>query len=317
MVHPQTAGASERQAIAEPELGQSLERTPAERRQRASAEQFDFGALLAGLIFDETGRPLRPVRVNQGARRYRFYLGQALQQREQEAAGLRLPAHQLEKLVLETTLEALKAEVGTRALAVKLAGASDRVRRQFLRLIIRRAEVRPSRIRLELHGMSCHLFQQPVHVMVGGLPSIPAAIEIPHEFSPKGRAFRRGDLSRSGDPHPALIKAVVRGYLWRTELLNGTIETIGQLVKKVRFRREYVLRLLRLGFLAPDLIEAMLNGRLPLAPNLTLLKRPLPLDWAEQREFFGLSAQHNNSASSAAAATRIIPLRSTNSPKLH
>jgi hypothetical protein len=152
--------------------------------------------------------------------------------------------------------------------------------------------------------------------MVGALPSMPAAIEIPHEFSPKGGALRRGDLSRLGDPHPALIKAVVRGYLWRTELLNDTIETVGQLVKKVRFRRAYVLRILRLGFLAPDLIETMLNGRLPLAPNLTPLKRPLPLDWAEQREFFGLSAHHNNPASSDAAATRIVPFRSTNSPKL-
>jgi hypothetical protein len=242
-------------------------------------------------------------------------MSQALQQRE-EAAGLRLPAHQLEKLVLETTLEALKTEVGTRALAMKLAGPGERVRRQFLRLIIKRAEVGPSLIRLLLHGTSCHFFEQPGRVMVGALPSMPAAIEIPHEFSPKGGALRRGDLSRPGDPHPALIKAVVRGYLWRTELLNGTIETVGRLAKKVRFRRDYVLRILRLGFLAPDLIETMLNGRLPLAPNLTLLKRPIPLDWAEQREFFGLSAHHNNAASSDTAATRIIPFRSTNSPKL-
>jgi hypothetical protein len=109
---------------------------------------------------------------------------------------------------------------------------------------------------------------------------------------------------------------VVRGYLWRTELLNGTIETVGRLVEKVRFRRDYVLRNLCLGFLAPDLIEAMLNGRLPVTPNLTPLNRSIPLDWAEQREFFGLSAQHNNSASSDAAANRIIPFRSRHSPKL-
>ena len=106
MVHQQETCVSERRAIAEPELGQRLERTPApDRRQRASAEQFDSGALLAGLIFDETGRPLHSIRVNRGARRYRFYMSQALQQRV-EATGLRLPAHQLEKLVLETTLEA-------------------------------------------------------------------------------------------------------------------------------------------------------------------------------------------------------------------
>jgi hypothetical protein len=156
-------------------------------------------AALAGLIFDETGRPLRSIRVNRGVRRYRFYMSKALQKRE-EAAGLRLPAHQLEKLVLETTLEALKTEVGTRALAMKLAGAGERVRRQFLRLIIKRAEVGPSLIRLQLHGTSCHLFEQPGRVMVGALPPMPAAIEIPHELSPKGGALLRGDLSRPGDP---------------------------------------------------------------------------------------------------------------------
>jgi len=75
---------------------------------------------------------------------------------------------QLQKLVLETTLEALKTEVGTRALAMKLAGAGDRVRRQFLRLIIKRAEVGPSLIRLQFDGTNCHLFGQPVRVICGG-----------------------------------------------------------------------------------------------------------------------------------------------------
>jgi hypothetical protein len=87
MVHQQAA-ASEYQVIAELESGQRLERTAApDRRKRESAEQSDSGAFLAGLIFDDTGRPLRPIRVNQGARGYPFYMSHALQQRE-EAAGL-------------------------------------------------------------------------------------------------------------------------------------------------------------------------------------------------------------------------------------
>jgi len=61
MAHQQATRANERQVIAEPESWQRLVRTVApDRRKHASAEQSDSGALLAGLIFDETGRPLRP-----------------------------------------------------------------------------------------------------------------------------------------------------------------------------------------------------------------------------------------------------------------
>ena len=58
--------------------------------------------------------------------------------------------------------------------------------------------------------------------------------------------------------------------------MNGTIKTVDRLVKKVRFPRNYVLRILRLGFLAPDLIEAILNGNLPLAVNLEALRIQYP-----------------------------------------
>jgi hypothetical protein len=51
----------------------------------------------------------------------------------------------------------------------------------------------------------------------------------------------------------------------------------------------------------------MLNGRLPLAPNLTPLKRPLTLDWAEQREFFGI----------ATTLFRATPQRPESSPSDH
>ncbi len=93
--------------------------------------------------------------------------------------------------------------------------------------------------------------------------------------------------------------------------MNETIKRVGQLIKKVHFRRNYILRILRLGFLAPDLIEAILNGRLPLAVTLEPLRHPIPLEWPEQREYFGLPAHQSNHASSKATAAKIIPFRHT------
>ena len=45
----------------------------------------------------------------------------------------------------------------------------------------------------------------------------------------------------------------------------------------------YVAKLLRLTLLAPDVIEAVLDGRLPKGVRLEDLVRPLPSGWAEQR----------------------------------
>jgi len=58
------------------------------------------------------------------------------------------------------------------------------------------------------------------------------------------------------------------------------------LAKRAGVTRGYVTRILRLAFLAPDITEAILDGRQP--PTLTVerLRDPIPLDWNEQRKLF-------------------------------
>jgi len=55
----------------------------------------------------------------------------------------------------------------------------------------------------------------------------------------------------------------------------------------------YVDKVLRCAFLAPDIVEAILDGRQP--PDLSFAKliSNLPLDWAQQREQFGFSNKPN------------------------
>ncbi len=48
-----------------------------------------------------------------------------------------------------------------------------------------------------------------------------------------------------------------------------------------------VRRIIRFAFLAPDLVEAILQGRQPSELTLDRLLDNLPLDWAKQREALG------------------------------
>ena len=92
---------------------------------------------------------------------------------------------------------------------------------------------------------------------------------------------------RSARPNVALIKAVARAHVWYERLLSGETTSLRAIAQEHGVMPRYVRRILRCAFLAPDLVEAILDGRQP--PELTLagLCHTLPLDWAEQRKECG------------------------------
>jgi hypothetical protein len=83
---------------------------------------------------------------------------------------------------------------------------------------------------------------------------------------------------------PALIKAIVRGRAWFEELTTGRAVSLQALANRDGITRRYIRRLVGLAFLSPELVEAILQGRQPVALTATrLTDLDLPLDWTEQR----------------------------------
>ena len=83
----------------------------------------------------------------------------------------------------------------------------------------------------------------------------------------------------------AMVKAIARAFRWREMLENGTHATIAEIAAAEKINESYVGRILRLTLLAPDIIEAILNGQQPLEMTLTVLMRPFPVDWEQQRRW--------------------------------
>jgi site-specific DNA recombinase len=94
-----------------------------------------------------------------------------------------------------------------------------------------------------------------------------------------------GDIPRR--LNPALINGVARGYLWRNRLLGGEVGSIVEIARRARVSPRYVIRMMRMGFLAPDIIEAILEGRQTAAVTVEVFRKPIPLDWSEQRLILG------------------------------
>ena len=84
---------------------------------------------------------------------------------------------------------------------------------------------------------------------------------------------------------PVLIKAIARGRAWFEELATGRTRSLNELAKRDRISRRYIRRLIGLAFLSPELFEAILQGRQPVALTATrLTELDLPLDWTEQQK---------------------------------
>ena len=81
-----------------------------------------------------------------------------------------------------------------------------------------------------------------------------------------------------------LMKAVARAFRWRRMMEAGRFATINELAAAEKINSSYVSRLLRLTLLAPDIVEAILDGRQPETMTLPGLMEPFPVEWELQSQ---------------------------------
>ena len=80
-----------------------------------------------------------------------------------------------------------------------------------------------------------------------------------------------------------MVKALARAFRWRKMLDTGVHATLEDLARCKGVGKTYVSQLLRLMLLAPEIIEAGLDGRQPSERQLDDLLKGFPLEWEGQR----------------------------------
>ncbi len=91
-------------------------------------------------------------------------------------------------------------------------------------------------------------------------------------------------------PDATLIRALGRAHRWNRLIENGTYSSIKELAAAEKINDTYVCRILRLTLLAPDIVEAILDGRQPKILQLKDLMGGISTDWSEQRRALGFRA---------------------------
>ena len=108
------------------------------------------------------------------------------------------------------------------------------------------------------------------------------------------RIVKRGGRKEMQLPHGStqprrtdntLVKALARAFRWKRMLESGEFATIAELAEREGIAPSYMTRVLRLTLLAPDIVEAILDGKHRQEVALAQLLEPFPVAWSDQRAY--------------------------------
>jgi hypothetical protein len=120
-------------------------------------------------------------------------------------------------------------------------------------------------------------------------------VHVPLKFAVRGgRKTIIGEMAHDAPKtrfDNSIAKALARAYRWKRQLEDGTYATVDELAKAERINGSYVTRILRLNLLAPDIVEASLDGRTTL--TVLALSVPISSSWSEQRVALANSARNS------------------------
>lgn len=282
-------------------------------------------SLLAGLVWDDRGNRLTPSHCKKDGKRYRYYFSQGTIRPDTQAGSVkRIPALELEGLVTrrlttffgsgkevldaaggpEDTTPVRKALIArAQTHAASLAKVPDPAKRTLLLAMLSRVIAAEDHVEIAIrkHQLRDVLLADP---KLEPTDSSPRSADTGSDSEDllslrvETRLLRCGLDVRlivppdANDERPSrvdqsLLRAVARGYAWREGLLSGKTESLSAIAKELDVRPRYVSRIFRCAFLAPDIVEAILEGKHP--PQLTVerLRDGVPLAWEKQRMVFG------------------------------
>jgi hypothetical protein len=87
-----------------------------------------------------------------------------------------------------------------------------------------------------------------------------------------------------------LVSAIARGRRWLDDVVSGRLTTVAELCVREKCSVRQVNMTISLAFLAPNLVKAAIEGRLPRGIGVERLRDP-PTEWSRQFEAFGLNPE--------------------------
>jgi len=291
------------------------------RRKRAREHA---SSLLTGLIEDRAGNRFTPSFTMRRGRRYRYYVSQAVVRNPgQEHTGVtRLPAHEIESRVMERLAGFLRSDAdvfeqlgkdgqtpaklreqvnGAKKLVARLSSLPTDDLRDLLSLFLRRVVLGEEQIQVMIGRNDLYQLLRNAGTAIAsslsqGRKPLDASDLICLSINTKLKRYGgvvhlvvppNPSTTRAFKTKPSLLKALARAHSWYASVLEGNALDQRSLARHVGLTERYVGKVFPCAFLAPDIVESILEGRQPDDLTFARLCTNVPLSWTEQRRQFG------------------------------
>jgi hypothetical protein len=244
-----------------------------------------IGGIPFGCLYDDRGNRLTPSHVRKDGIKYRYYLSSPLLQGQPAHAGSvrRVPAAAIEALVALAVCE-------------NVEGSAESDERDVIRNHVVRVDLQVDQLAIELKADPRDNDRLVLRIPWKKTPMkrrreiiVPASVSA-HELRPI-RAETRATL----------VAAIARGRCWLDEIVAGTVTSVEQIAAREQCSIRQVHMTISLAFLAPGLVKAAIERRLPRGIGVTRL-RDAAAEWSRQYAMLGCRFDPGGHSSQAAQA---------------
>jgi site-specific DNA recombinase len=299
----------EQTAILERKLFEAVQTKLDQQRSNHIATRHGSDSLLMGRIFDGRGNRMTPTHATKAGVRYRYYISTALIQGETNKAATlsRVPAAEIEQLVVATVRRHGRATAHERngthepndkdLISTQVARVDVKSDHLVIRLAIPREQQVGKKVEADVlnHDGDGDRSEHRTLVQTDALANV---LTIPWK-KPLARRPREIILPISVSPPPdkrpiraetraKLIASIAKGRQWLEELTVGNVSSAEQIAARQNCTVRQVNMTISLAFLAPVLVQASVEGRLPRGVGVASL-RDAPAEWSRQHAKLGLS----------------------------
>ena len=243
--------------------------------------------LLTGLLYDDAGHRMIPTHATKAGIRYRYYVSLPHLKGESKTALVgsvsRIPATDIENIIVKSVNEHLLAQHDQPSSGSAHADDRGVIAEQVVRI-----DVRKDRLIVRFRSADTE---------EGSHSADDQMLSIPWQKPPSKKSRRilipvgvsRNEVRATRIERRArLVNAIARGRRWLDEIVSGSVTDVQQIAARQKCSVRQVNMTISLAFLAPDLVKAAVEGRLPRGIGVERL-RDAPAEWSRQFETLGLN----------------------------